>query len=261
MRIGILGQANQLALRARAGGLEAVALEEALGSKAGGGKAGRQGGAVAAAGADLLAGIDQPRLCLLDLAPGAAVDEALEAVAAIMEPGDVVVDFSGSYWGDTLRRWRRLRHRALFFLDAALLDSGLHLAGDARGVDLAEPALRRLARPSPLLRAGSAGAAHFALMVDDARRTAVGQAVAEARQALEAFPGEMAPAVAAAMLECCPDGGPRAAWLLDDAVRLQAALPLLAQAVMLEIGDSLDQMRPHPCPPRLGGFTRPDEIG
>ena len=33
------------------------------------------------------------------------------------------------------------------------------------------------------------------------------------------------------------------AWLLDDAVRLHAVIPLLAQGVMLEIGAALDDHR------------------
>ena len=38
-----------------------------------------------------------------------------------MEPGDVVIDVTPSYWGDTLRRFRRMRHRSLFYVDVALI--------------------------------------------------------------------------------------------------------------------------------------------
>ena len=60
-----------------------------------------------------------------------------------------------------------------------------------------------------------------------------------------------------------PSRGPAsaaAAWLLDDAVRLHAVIPLLAQGVMLELGAALDDHRAVEVPPRVGGFVHPDEI-
>ena len=250
MRIGILGRAGRLAERALAAGLEPVVVGAA------------PPGCIAVETAAVLGEcIDYPRVHLLDLAAGPEVDTVLDAASATMEPGDVVVDLSGSYWGDTLRRWRRMRHRSLFHLDAALLDTALIVAGDTGGVAIAEPALRRLAAPLPLINAGAAAAAHYALMVEDAWRTARREAALEVRQALEAFPGGMTAAVAARMTGAEPGPAPRAAWLLDDAVRLQAALPLLAQAVMLDIAGALDQLRPQAVAPRLGGFIHPDEVG
>ena len=49
--------------------------------------------------------LEHPRLFLLDLPLGRAIDRAIDAAYVFMEPGDVVLDPSGSYWGDTLRRY------------------------------------------------------------------------------------------------------------------------------------------------------------
>jgi 3-hydroxyisobutyrate dehydrogenase-like beta-hydroxyacid dehydrogenase len=252
VRAGIIGRADRLAPRLTAAGLEpAVA---------------RPGTSSYQELADLL---DHPRLFLLDLDPGAEVDRLVDEAYTAMEPGDVVVDLTGSYWGDTLRRYRRMRHRSLFYLDAASIDGPgsepvLLVAGDARGVDLARPLLERLAEGTGarLLHAGEAGAAHYALMVHDAWRTALTHAASEVHQALEAFPnGTASPELPGALTGGLGDGhGPRAAWLLDDAVRLEAATPLLAQAVMLEVATALDEFRACPPPARVGPFVHPDEI-
>jgi 6-phosphogluconate dehydrogenase (decarboxylating) len=209
--------------------------------------------------------LEHPRVFLLDLEPGPAVDQLIDESYTSMEPGDVVVDFSGSYWGDTLRRYRRMRHRSLYYLDAALVvgdgASALLVAGDARGVELASPTLARLAGEVPLVRAGEAGAAHFGLMLHDAWRTALAHAASEVHQALEAFPNAASPQLLKALTGGLGVGhGPRAAWLLDDAVRLEASTPLLAQAVMLEIATALDELRANPPPPRVGPFVHPDDI-
>jgi 6-phosphogluconate dehydrogenase (decarboxylating) len=209
--------------------------------------------------------LEHPRLFVLDLPLGDAIDRAIDEAYVFMEPGDAVLDPSGSYWGDTLRRFRRMRHRALFYLDLGLIGevpgATVLAAGDSRGVDLCWPLLERLAKPSGVVRAGGAGAAHFAVMVHEAVATSMAHALSEARQLLEAYPNHPEPAVVLEQLwpEPTPET-PRAAWLLDDAVRLEAAVPLLAQAVMLDLGVALDEHRSAGPMPRVGGFVHPDEI-
>jgi 6-phosphogluconate dehydrogenase len=211
-------------------------------------------------------GLEHPRRFLLDLPLGPGIDGAIDAAYLVMEPGDLVLDPTGSYWGDTLRRFRRMRHRSLFYVDVALLGtppSGAVLAaGDRRGVDLARPLLDRLAAPRRVVHAGGAGAAHFALMLREAVATSVRHALSEAQQLLEAYPNQ--PEHAAAILEqlwpASPTPGVRAGWLLDDAVRLEASVPHLAQGIMLEIGHALDEQRPAESAARVGGFVHPDDI-
>jgi hypothetical protein len=112
-----------------------------------------------------------------------------------------------------------------------------------------------------VVRAGGAGAAHFAVMVREAVATSMAHALSEARQLLEAYPNRPEPAAILEQLwpEPTPEA-PRAAWLLDDAVRLEAAVPLLAQAIMLDLGAALDEHRSAGPMPRVGGFVHPDEV-
>src|SRR5215217_2280442 len=62
---------------------------------------------------ELFTDLDEPRLFVLDLPVGPAIDRLIDAAYVIMEPGDVVIDTSASYWCDTLRRFARMRHRSL----------------------------------------------------------------------------------------------------------------------------------------------------
>ena len=262
LKIAVIGSGAGLLQLVIAGGLEVVLRKSDLG---------RQTEPVAAGLAtvdhyeDFLAAIEHPRLFLLDMAPGPEIDALIDEAYVFMEPGDVVIDPSGSYWCDTLRRFRRMRHRSLFYVDIALIrppgPTVTLLSGDRRGVELALPVAERLGAPAAAVIAGEAGAAHFALMVRDTLQAALAHAASEARQLLEAYPNEMdADAVGAALSLEESEPGPRAAWALDDAVRLQAVVPMMAQAVMLELGAALDEHRQAPIPPRLGPFVHPDDI-
>lgn len=242
----VVGSAAGLATRARATGLDVLALEP---------EADHDPAAYAT-----LAALPDPRILLLDLAPGAEVDRVLDCAYLALEPGDLVVDGSGSWWCDTLRRGRLMRHRAVYHLDMAEPCGPvgpLLLAGDEEGRALAAPVLERLT--ARLVHVGDAGAAHAALMLAEARAAVLNRLDDELRQLLEAIAPGPAPALASA-LDLAPSPRPwrRAAWLLDDALRLEAAIPLLAQAVMLEQAAALDAHRSLPPFPRLGGWLDPD---
>jgi 6-phosphogluconate dehydrogenase (decarboxylating) len=260
VRVGVIGRADRLVPRLRAGGIEPVVHTPAT--------LGQNTGIAAVTVGDyqaFLEALEHPRVFLLDLEPGPGVDAVIDEAYASMEPGDVVVDLTGSYWCDTLRRYRRMRHRSLYYVDAALIEgtgpSVVLAAGDVRGVEIAAGPLGRLAAPGTFVRAGGAGAAHYALMLHDAFRTALSQAASEVRQAVEAYPNEASPELCEALTGTAADGhGPRAPWLLDDAVRLECATPLLAQASMLELAAALEELRAVPPPPRVGGFVHPDEV-
>ena len=206
-----------------------------------------------------------PRRIVLDLAPGSVVDDVLDAIYPWLEPGDVVLDFSGSYWVDTLRRFRRMRHRAIYHVDAAWIGRGpierYLVAGDAEGVDLAWPVLKVLADEGRLVRTGHAGTAHFAQGLGDAVAAVAGQLRGELRQMLEALPlPQHVTPVLDALVPWRPPAEGRAAWVLDDAVRLEAATPLLAAAVMLERAEQLEQHETPKALPRVGSYQDPDEI-
>ncbi|MEZ5862994.1 MAG: NAD(P)-binding domain-containing protein [Geminicoccaceae bacterium] len=213
---------------------------------------------------DFLEALDYPRRYVLDMPPGAAIDAVIDTAYQTMEPGDVVIDATASYWGDTLRRYRRMRHRSLFYQDIARLagpeGSVLVVSGDAKGLALTTDLLAAWALPGGLRPVAGAGFAHYLAMLEAAGTAARRQLAGELNQLVEAYPGEVEESDKAAF---CTELGPldlgRAGWLLDDAVRLEAAVPLTAQALMLGIGEALEAHQSTPPPPR-GAFVHPDDI-
>lgn len=262
MELAIIGDATGLADRAAKAGLSVLCFGTSPQEQAA--LTGR-GHRRIADWPDFFEAMEPPRVYLLDLPLGEELDRVIDEGSKVMEPGDVVVDPGGSWWCDTLRRYRRMRHRALYFVDAALFGEGeaalLLASGDARGVEIALPVLAKLITPGRAQGFGSAGAAHYARMIGDGVATAIAQAHSEAVQLMEAWPGEADQETARGLWpfeEARP--APRDSWLLDDAVRLEAAIPLLAQAVMLRMAERLDDHSSEPPAPRVGGFALPGDI-
>lgn len=258
MEIAVIGGLQNWAATARSSGLRTLAKPLGEGEAS---VMGELGVETVSDYSDFFERLEFPRLYILDLPCGAGIDEVIDTAYVTMEPGDLVVDVSPSYWGDTLRRWRRMRHRSIFYIDASRLGGDLLIAGDARGLDLARPRLRRLVGDNAVVDVGEAGAAHYAAMVQDSLLVACAQAQSEALQLLEAFPGEMDPRpVRTRLRHDGPDGG-RGEWAAEDALRLQAVIPLLAQAAMQQMADALDAQQLYPSTPRLGPFVRPEDLG
>lgn len=261
MQVALIGNVATWLGRARASGLEVAVRRADLGPDAG---PDGPGLIRVEDGMGFLEALAPPRRYLL-AGPSEMLDAVLDAAYLTMEPGDVVIDLSASWWCDTLRRFRRMRHRSLFYVDAAELAGPagcvLLAAGDRGGVELALPVLAALARPGRALACGEAGAAHWAGEVVAGLATARAQAESEARALLEAFPNRLAAGpVADALGLGRTAADPRALWLPDDALRLQAPAPLLAQAAMLELALALEDGHLRTPPARLGPFVLPEEI-
>ncbi len=263
MQLAIAGGFRGYVERALAAGLRVAALEVAPQLEA---RLAASGGMLAQSWEQAVADLALPRVVLCDLPPGDGIERALDEGSRRLAPGDVMVDASGSWWCDTLRRWRRLRHRAVYLVDVteAVPLAGpprLLLAGEEQGVRVARAALLPLAPEGGLDVAGGPGAAHFLEALADGLRTLQELAVDEARQLAEAWPGRLRPGLVEELwpLAAGEQAAGRAVWLLDDAVRLEAAVPLLGQAVMLKLGERLEAHRSRPPLPRLGPFTVPEE--
>ena len=111
------------------------------------------------------------------------------------------------------------------------------------------------------MRTGHAGTAHYAKALGDAVAAVSSQLRGELRQMLEALPleQEVTAVLDALVPERAPPDG-RAPWVLDDAVRLEAATPLLAQAIMLDRAEQLEQHLTPIALTRVGPYQDPEEI-
>ena len=140
---------------------------------------------------DLAAELDAPRTVWLMVPAGEVTERTVEAVAGVLEPGDVIVDGGNSHYHDDLRRAARLAERGIHYVDCGTsggvwgLERGycLMIGGErevverlsplfasiAPGVDAAPRTPGRTGEPAPSeqgwLHCGPTGAGHFVKMV------------------------------------------------------------------------------------------------
>lgn len=208
-----------------------------------------------------------PRIVFLYVPAGPVVDEVLEDLADILEPGDIVVDGGNSYWGDSVRRQRRYAERRLHLIDLGTsggVTGARHGAcfmagGEREPVRIVEPILRALATEGGYVHAGPPGAGHFVKLVHNGIEFGMLQAIAEGIDLLEHSRVSLD---IAAVLRCWRNGSVIRGWLIDlmeeayrseaglasvppyvedtgevdwlveDAMHMEVPVPVIAQAVM-----------------------------
>jgi 6-phosphogluconate dehydrogenase len=140
---------------------------------------------------ELVAALEPPRAVWLMLPAGAITERVLWDVAALLEPGDAIIDGGNTHYPDDIRRAEGLRERGIAYLDCGTsggvfgLERGycLMVGGDedafrrlepifaslAPGVDSAPRTRGRTGPPAPAemgyLHCGPSGAGHFVKMV------------------------------------------------------------------------------------------------
>ena len=88
------------------------------------------------------AALRRPRAIVLMVQAGEATDRQIDALAPLLEPGDVIIDGGNARYQDTIRRERALRERGLLFLgtgvsggeEGARHGPSIMAGGDARGL-------------------------------------------------------------------------------------------------------------------------------
>ena len=126
---------------------------------------------------ELVRSLDRPRSILLMVKAGAPVDEAIEQLSSLLEPGDLLMDGGNSHFLDTKRRGDALAAKGLLYLgvgisggeEGALKGPSIMPGGPREAYDRVEPILTAIAARvdgQPCCTyIGPDGAGHFVKMV------------------------------------------------------------------------------------------------
>ncbi len=193
----------------------------------------------------LIARLESPRVVWLMLPAGAVTEGIMNALAGLMQAGDVLVDGANAYYRDSMRHATALEARGIRFVDAGVsggiwgLENGyaLMLGGSAEAIELVRPFAKLLA-PAPdegWVHCGPAGSGHFVKMIHNGIEYGLMQAYAEGF-ALMREKKEFALELGA-IAECWRHGSVIRSWLLDltaplltDGARLADAAPVVADS-------------------------------
>ncbi len=121
----------------------------------------------------LVAALDAPRRIWIMVPSGDPVQQTLDALAGLVDPGDLLIDGGNSNFHDTKRRGAELAQKGVRFCDVGVSGGvwGLQVGycmmsgGAAEDMLALKPALDTLAPPEGWLHVGPVGAGHYVKMV------------------------------------------------------------------------------------------------
>ena len=197
--------------------------------------------------AGLVEKLEVPRTVWIMLPSGEATEAAIREIAALLAPGDTIIDGGNTFWKDDVRRARELQALGLAYLDVGTsggvwgLERGycLMIGGPQATVERLDPVFRALApgkgdipattgragrdprAEAGYLHAGPNGAGHFVKMIHNGIEYGMMQAIAEGFDIMQHAGSErLAPELrldldVADIAEVWRRGSVVTSWLLD----------------------------------------------
>lgn len=216
---------------------------------------------------DLISQLPQPRVVFIYVPAGPVVDKVIDSILPHLEKGDIIADGGNSYWGDSQRRFRSLEEKGIHFLDVGTSGgvSGARegacfmVGGEKEAVSLVEPLLKKLAVEGGYVHAGPPASGHFVKLVHNGIEFGMLQAIGEGMDLLTRFKQDLD---MKQILHCWNHGSVIRSWLVElmeqsyqekegmkdipayvedtgevnwlvnDAMRMEVPVPVIAQSVM-----------------------------
>jgi 6-phosphogluconate dehydrogenase len=193
MQIGFVGlgrMGGNMVTRLRQGGHEVVAFDFSTEAVA---KAAEQGATGVDSLAALVAAMEAPRRIWIMVPSGDPVQQTLDALAELVDAGDLLIDGGNSNFHDTKRRGAELAERGIRFCDVGVSGGvwGLQVGycmmsgGQAQDMEALAPVLDTLAPPEGWLHVGPVGAGHYVKMVHNGIEYGMLQAYGEGFEILK----------------------------------------------------------------------------
>lgn len=142
---------------------------------------------------DLYNALPEKRVLWLMIPAGPLVDNVIEQLLAVMQPGDVVIDGGNSHYKDSIRRHNSLKEKGIGFLDCgtsggisgALNGACTMVGGDPDVIEPLHPVFRDISVEDGYLYTGPAGSGHFTKMVHNGIEYGMMQSIAEGFEVLQ----------------------------------------------------------------------------
>jgi 6-phosphogluconate dehydrogenase len=136
---------------------------------------------------DLVGKLSPPRAVWVMVPSGAPTEETIQAVAALLQSDDIIIDGGNTKFHDDVRRAAELSTKGVHYLDVGTsggiwgLTVGycLMVGGDAAAVKRLEPVLNTLAPENGWAHVGTIGAGHYVKMVHNGIEYSMMQGYAE----------------------------------------------------------------------------------
>ena len=181
----------------------------------------------------LVAALTPPRSVWIMVPSGDPTESIVTSLAALLAPGDTIIDGGNTRFSDDVRRAESLAAKALTYIDAGTsggiwgLQEGycLMVGGDEAVCRRLEPIFLTLAPKDGYLRVGGPGAGHYVKMIHNGIEYGLMQAYAEGFDLMHASPYGLDTAAIAALWT---RGSVVRSWLLDLTVRALTENPDLS---------------------------------
>jgi 6-phosphogluconate dehydrogenase len=141
---------------------------------------------------EFAASLSKPRAAIIMVKAGKPTDAVIDALTAVFEPGDIIVDGGNALFTDTIRREKAVRETGINFVGAgisggeegALLGPSIMPGGSAEAWKTLGPILTSIAAVAEgepcVTHVGTDGAGHFVKMIHNGIEYADMQLIAEA---------------------------------------------------------------------------------
>lgn len=137
--------------------------------------------------ADLVGKLSAPKAVWVMVPSGAPTEETIKAVAALLQPGDTIVDGGNTRFHDDVRRAAELKTKGIHYVDAGTsggiwgLTVGycLMVGGEEAVVQQLAPVFKTLAPENGWAHVGAVGAGHYVKMVHNGIEYSMMQGYAE----------------------------------------------------------------------------------
>jgi 6-phosphogluconate dehydrogenase len=187
---------------------------------------------------ELVEKLEPPRVAWIMLPAGKPVDDHIDELMTLLEPGDIIIEGGNTNYQDDIRRAEKVKAKGIKYVDAGVSGGiwGLEVGyctmvgGERADFDHLEPIFKALAPVDGYMYCGGTGAGHFVKMVHNGIEYGMMQAYAEGFNIIEQSP--YGPELDYAELShLWNQGSVIRSWLLELAERAFADSPRLDELV------------------------------